>query len=161
LRVLAGPTAYEHIKNHGLQQAHISAMVGASGGPKWLSFAKLDEYLFGEYFAERPEPLHVVGSSAGAWRFSCFAQGNPVHSCRDFSHQAQRICCPKGMCHQEITLHTRGLLDVFFSQPNSADYAANNRNVKLHIVAARAKHLNSASNRAAQTTGLVSAALAN
>ncbi len=161
LRVLAGPTAYEHIKQHGLQQEHISAMVGASGGPKWLSFAKLDEYLFGEYFAERPEPLHVVGSSAGAWRFACFAQENPAQASRDFAHAYQHICYPKGMSHQEITTHTRGLLDVIFSHKNSAEYAANNSKIKLHIVAARAKHLNGATSRAAQTTGLVSAALAN
>lgn len=161
LRVLAGPTAFQHIVNHGLQQEHISAMVGASGGPKWLSFAKLDEYLFGEFFASRREPLPVVGSSAGAWRFACLAQEDPAQASRDFAHAYQHICYPKGMTVKEITTHTRQLLDVIFSRPNSEAYAANNPVFKLHVVAARAKHLNQSSIRAVQALGLGATAAAN
>lgn len=161
LRVLAGPKAFEHIQQHGLQQEHISAMVGASGGPKWLAFAKLDEYLFGEFFAERQTPLHVVGSSAGTWRFACFAQENPAQTSRDFAHAYQHICYPKDMAREDITPHTRRLLDVIFNHKGSDAFAANNEKIKLHIVAARAKHLNGLENRAAQATGLVSAGLAN
>lgn len=161
LRVLAGPSAYEHITTKGFKPEHVSAMIGASGGPKWLSFAKLDEYLFGEFFAQREAPLHVMGSSAGAWRFACFAQENPAQTSRDFAHAYQHITYPKGMSHHEITQHTRDLLGVIFNHKNSADYAANNSKIKLHIVAARAKHINALDNRAAQTAGLLGTALAN
>src|SRR5699024_1335468 len=161
LRIMAGPKAYAHIKQHGLAPEHISAMVGASGGPKWLSLAKLDEYLFGEYFADRETPLHVVGSSAGAWRFACFAHPNPAKASAEFAHAYQHICYRENMTTAEITEHSMGLLDVIYPDEQTSAAAANNPKVKLHVVASRAKNLSSLSNRTAQTTGLVSAAIAN
>ncbi|HBN89859.1 MAG TPA: alpha/beta hydrolase, partial [Rheinheimera sp.] len=68
LRVLAGPTALAQIKQHGFNQADFNVMVGASGGPKWFCLYGLDQYLFGSFFRQRSTPLHILGSSAGAWR---------------------------------------------------------------------------------------------
>lgn len=70
LQVLAGPRARAHIEQNGLRPDDIRVMVGASGGPKWLCLAALDEYLFGEFFAGRNQPLDLLGSSSGAWRFA-------------------------------------------------------------------------------------------
>ncbi|HLR17578.1 MAG TPA: patatin-like phospholipase family protein [Alcanivoracaceae bacterium] len=161
LRVMAGPTAYAHIKQNGLSPHHISAMVGASGGPKWLSLAKLDEYIFGEYFSAREKPLHIVGSSAGAWRFACFAHPNPAKASADFAHAYQHICYHKDMTTAEITEHSMGLLDVIYPDEATSTAAATNPHIKLHVVASRAKNLSSLNNRAAQTVGLVGAAVAN
>lgn len=161
LRVMAGPTAYAHIKQHGLAPEHISAMVGASGGPKWLSLAKLDEYLFGEYFAEREAPLHVVGSSAGAWRFACFAHPNPAQASANFAHAYQHIRYRKNMSTAEITEHSMSLLDAIYPDEEASAAAATNPKVKLHIVASRAKNLSALTSRPAQTAGLISAAVAN
>ena len=53
-------------------------MVGASGGAKWLVLAGLDKALIREIVPRYTAPVHLLGSSIGAWRFSCYAQSDPM-----------------------------------------------------------------------------------
>ncbi|MDX9963341.1 hypothetical protein [Desulfobacter postgatei] len=46
LTILAGATAYRHIKENGLSPNHIDAMLGASGAAKWLCIYGLDSVIF-------------------------------------------------------------------------------------------------------------------
>jgi hypothetical protein len=78
LKVFAGAEALAHIRRNGLQPDDIEMILGASGGPKWLCLAAMDRYLLGQWFNARQTPLHLLGTSAGAWRLSCFAQQNPL-----------------------------------------------------------------------------------
>jgi hypothetical protein len=62
-------------------------VVGASGAAKWLVLHGLESKLFTQWFAGRQEPLHLFGTSIGAWKslaaarhdpqagFDCLAQG--------------------------------------------------------------------------------------
>ena len=61
LKIFAGPEALAHIRNHGLSAADIRMVLGASGGPKWLSLAAIDRYLLSEWFAGRTEPPAPAG----------------------------------------------------------------------------------------------------
>jgi hypothetical protein len=45
LEVRAGPQAFTHLQQHGLQLNDVSSMIGASGGPKWFVLFGLDQYL--------------------------------------------------------------------------------------------------------------------
>lgn len=161
LRVIAGAKARAHIEQNGLRAEDIRVMVGASGGPKWLSMARLDEFLFGEFFADRQTPLHLIGSSAGAWRFSCFAQRDPAAASRRFAEGYQHICYAPGMSFDDITRHTHGLLDVVLPDAEAVAAVINNPVIKLNLIACRAKGLNASLNRAAQMAGLLMTATAN
>lgn len=162
LRVIAGPRARAHIEKEGLRPQDIQVMVGASGGPKWLSMARLDEYLFGDFFAgERDTPLHLIGSSAGAWRFACFAQSEPAKASRRFAEAYQHICYAPGMNFTDITRHTHTLLDVVLPDDAAQQQVLANRNIKLNLIAARARGINAARHRAFQAAGLGLTALAN
>ncbi len=162
LRVIAGDRARAQIERDGLRPQDIRVMVGASGGPKWLALAKLDEHLFGDFFAgERAEPLHLIGSSAGAWRFACFAQANPAAASRRFAEAYQHICYAPGMGFEDITRHTHTLLDVVLPDDAAAKQVLTNPHIKLNLIAARARGLNAARARGLQAAGLGLTALAN
>lgn len=76
LEIRAGSGALAKIRDEGLPQSGIDVMLGASGGPKWFVLTGLDKCLIGEYFKDRQQPLNLLGTSAGAWRLSCYAQAN-------------------------------------------------------------------------------------
>jgi len=49
LTLLAGPDALRRIRERGLSADDIDILPGASGGPKWLVLAGLDQVLFREF----------------------------------------------------------------------------------------------------------------
>ena len=78
LKIFAGADALEHIRSNGLSADDIDMVMGASGGPKWISLAAIDRYLISEWFGGRTKPLHLLGTSAGGWRLACYARNNPL-----------------------------------------------------------------------------------
>ncbi len=75
LSVYAGAEAHAHIQRNGLSPDDISMLLGASSGPKWLTLQGIDEYLIKHFFNNRRKPLHLLGTSAGAWRMASYAMG--------------------------------------------------------------------------------------
>ena len=161
LRLIAGPKARAHLLEHGLRQADFSVMVGASGGPKWLALAKLDQYLFGEFFRDRDVPLHLIGSSAGAWRFTCFARKDPVAASAAFAHAYQEIAYPRGISVAEVTERSQVLLHAVLPDRDAAQEILGNPHIKLNLVVARAKGITTARQRGLQAASLGVTALAN
>lgn len=161
LRVLAGPTARQKIQREGIAQQDVSVMVGASGGPKWFSLFGLDQYLFGEFFKGRSTPLHILGSSAGAWRFACFAQHDPVAASRRFCQAYSNICYPKDADAQLISDISASIIDDVFPSAGHLQQVLDNPYIKLNLVVAKARRLSSARSRLLQAGGLTLAAGAN
>lgn len=161
LRVLAGPTARQHIHQHGLNADDIKVMVGASGGPKWFCLFGLDQYLFADFFRGRSQPLHVLGSSAGAWRFACFAQANPAAASARFSQAYATIRYPANATRRQITDISATVIDDVFPRQENLDQVMANPVVKLNLVVARARRLTSARSKLLQVGSLTLAASAN
>ena len=80
----AGTKALQKIKDNGLQADDVKVMAGAAGGPKWLILGHLDRYLFGSFFQSRQEPLYLIGSSSGAWRFAAASHTDPLAAIQRF-----------------------------------------------------------------------------
>ena len=78
LRIRAGKKALAHIREKGLRAQDVRAVAGAAGGPKWLVLAGLDRFVFGRFLEGPRRPVHLVGASIGAWRFSAVCRENPV-----------------------------------------------------------------------------------
>lgn len=161
LRVMAGPTALAHIRQHGLNQADVAVMVGASGGPKWFSLFGLDQYLFGEFFAGRSTPLHILGSSAGAWRFACFAQADPVAASQRFCHAYSHIRYPKGADASMISQISASIIDDVFPTEASVEQVLTNPLIKLNLVVAKARRIAAGRRKLMQAGALTLAASAN
>ncbi len=84
LHVAAGPRALRHLREHGLQLADIRALLGASGGPKWLVLNQLDRVLAPRLAADPGVDLDLLGTSIGSWRFACYAQPDPLAAINRF-----------------------------------------------------------------------------
>ncbi|WJG07979.1 patatin-like phospholipase family protein [Aliiglaciecola sp. LCG003] len=160
LDIYAGPTALKEIKEHGLKQELFDYMLGASGGPKWFSLAGLDRVVFSQFFAERKTPLHIVGSSAGAFRFACFAQNDPVAAINRLADKYSHTTYADKPTAKEITLSAIELLDYVLGE-NGMDEIIHNPIIKAHFVVARCKGLTKFENRPVQMAGLIASAGAN
>ena len=84
--ILAGANAARRVREEGLQQSQVSTLVGASGGPKWLSISQLDRVLIGEFFRDRSLPIATLGSSIGSFRNMCYASDDPMAALERLEH---------------------------------------------------------------------------
>lgn len=160
LQILAGTRARKRLLENGFNANDFGLMLGASGGPKWMVLFGLDQYLFGDFFKHRTQPLQVLGTSAGAWRFACFAQTDAVAASQRFADAYRDACFAKGSSSQEITAICRNILD--YAVPASAlDDILNNPLIRLNVIANRSHGWVASSQRWQALLGLGTAALYN
>lgn len=113
LEFRAGPSALARIRDEGLRPDMIRVIAGAAGGPKWLALNRLDRALFGDWLRDISQPVHLVGSSIGTWRFACAAQRDPVAAIERFeaAYLDEQRYSRRPPAH-EITAVTERLLGV-------------------------------------------------
>lgn len=159
LVVRAGPAAMAHIRRHGLRRTDIRAIAGAAGGPKWLVLSHLDRFLFGEWLGT--QPVDLVGSSIGAWRFAAAChRRDPAGAIAalEEGYLGQRYS--ERADHAEITAVIGAILDRFFNDEVAAGVAAHPTR-RLTVITARAKGAAASERRGMQAIGSGLAALAN
>ncbi|MEM9603622.1 MAG: patatin-like phospholipase family protein [Pseudomonadota bacterium] len=77
----AGTAAREYIRQHGLQPAHVRAVVGASGAAKWLGICGLDQAVFGDWLPrDGAQPIDLLGTSIGTFKLAAACQDDPRQS---------------------------------------------------------------------------------
>ncbi len=74
IRIKAGRRAYEIIKDGGFDFDSISTYFGPAVGPRWLLASGFDLTLLKQEVLGRSKAVHLIGSSAGAWRFGAWLQ---------------------------------------------------------------------------------------
>ncbi len=161
LRVIAGERAFEHIQQQGLQADDIQVLVGASGGPKWFCLFGLDQFLLSRFFKDRQAPLHLLGSSAGAWRFTCYAQHDAAAASRRFAKAYSQIRYPAGADIRLVTQLSQAIIDDVLPDEQAIKAVLNNPVMKLNLIVDRARGLNRSRRPWLQGTGLALAAGAN
>ncbi|KGJ88767.1 hypothetical protein [Thalassotalea sp. ND16A] len=160
LAVYAGPSALAQIKEQGISQEQIKMMVGASGGPKWFVLAGLDRYFCGEFFKSRTSTLYTLGSSAGAWRFACYAQQNPLAAINRLIHAYSHLSYPLNADKDQVTRASEQMLaDVLASR--GAVEIATNPLIKSNIIVAKSTGLTRYEHKALQIPGLIASAAGN
>lgn len=160
ISLYAGRTALKEIQANGLSSDQIVAMAGASGGPKWFTLFGLDKYLFGEFFANRQNILHTIGSSAGSWRLACFAQKDPVAAIERLAKYYSNERYTDNPDVNEISDKASDLLNKVLGK-NGAQEIAENPLIQSHFIVARAKGLAASENKKIQMAGLICAASLN
>ncbi|WP_196140050.1 patatin-like phospholipase family protein [Aliikangiella sp. G2MR2-5] len=160
ISLYAGNKALKQIQQNGIHQSMFDVMAGASGGPKWFTLYGLDCYLFGEFFANRENPIHTIGSSAGAWRMACFAQEDPVGAIKRLAHHYSHETYSSKPDVHEISDKAIQMLDKVLGTTGEEEIA-NSTLVQSHFIVARAKGMSQSENRLLQLTGLLKAATAN
>ena len=156
----AGPEAYDTIKADGFSEALIGTLLGASGGAKWLALSQLDRVLLRRVLPQIVAPVHLRGSSIGAWRFACYAQQNPVSAIERFEEAYVEQTYSERPDAAEITQKSRDILDLILGSEGVREILQN-PTLRTHIMTVRARHLTSFDSRPVLAAGLGLAMLAN
>jgi hypothetical protein len=154
LDIYAGKSALALIEKEGFQQSIFSSFLGASGGPKWFSLFGLDKYLFGEFFANRTDPLNLIGSSAGAFRAACFAQNDPVAAITRLAKYYSETSYEDDVTPLAISNSARALLDKVCDE-HGAQEIIDNPIFKAHFLVAKSNGLVASERKPLQIAGLV------
>lgn len=160
LDIYAGPKALARIQDEGFSADLFDYMLGASGGPKWFVLAGLDRTVFADFFASRNRPLDIIGSSAGAFRFACFGQSEPVAAINRLAERYSHTVYSAKPNAREITLKGLELLDYVLGD-HGIEQIIHNPIIKAHFVVARCKGLTRFENKPMQMAGLLASAGAN
>lgn len=156
----AGDSAFRIIKEQGLSADNVKVVAGASGAAKWLVLAGLDKYLFSNWFAGRQNPLFLVGSSIGAWRFASASCPDPEKTISALEY---------GYIHQrydgkptpgEVSSVGWDILGKLFDE-NSSKHALNHPFMRLNILTARSRGILASESKIRTTLGITAAAMAN
>lgn len=160
LSFYAGPKALAHIKQHGFTPDMFSAVLGASGGPKWFVLTGLDKILFNDFMHKSTNHIDIIGSSVGAFRASCFAQDDPGAAISRLAEGYSNTVYSEKPSVQEITQKGLVLLGEMMGE-NGVEQVLNCVNKTVHIVVARCHGLTAYESKLKQYSGLMLAALRN
>ncbi|GAB1260062.1 hypothetical protein [Aurantivibrio plasticivorans] len=116
LNIFAGNIAYKSIKENGLKPDQISGVFGASGAAKWLSIYGLDRAIYQDWLTESTHPIHLFGTSVGAWKFAAAAQKAPGIALDAFATAYIEQSYPDGFSHEAIRSETESILNAFLSE---------------------------------------------
>ncbi|MEW9798226.1 patatin-like phospholipase family protein [Alteromonas sp. CYL-A6] len=160
LDIYAGPGAMSVIKKEGFLPRHFKYFLGASGGPKWFVLAGLDRVLFPEWLRQRGTPLHIIGSSAGAFRAACAVQRDPLAAINRLADHYSHTEYSDKPTAREITGKARALIRHMLGEQGKLDLITNEL-FKAHFIVARCHGPVKSDNSLSQLTGLAMSAAAN
>ncbi len=156
----AGAEAYDAIRADGFSAERIGTLVGASGGAKWLVLSQIDRVLLDRLVPRIAAPLHLLGSSIGAWRFACYAQSNPIAAIDRFEDAYLQQSYSEKPDANEITRKSREILDEILGE-HGAGEVVNHPALRTHIMTVLGRHLTASESRPVLATGLILAMTAN
>ena len=156
----AGPVAFDQIRSRGFSEELIGTLVGASGGAKWLVLSQLDRVLLQRVLPKIPGPLHLLGSSIGAWRFACYAQDDPLAAIDRFEAAYVDQTYSEKPDAEEVTQKSRAILDIILGD-NGAQQILDHPTLRTHIMTVRARHVTSSDSPPLLAAGLSLAMIAN
>jgi len=135
-------------------------MVGASGSAKWLVLSQLDRVIVQNLLPRLSGPVHLVGTSIGAWRFACYAQQDPLAAIGRFedAYIDQRYSEKPDL--DEITANSRRILSILLGEDGVSEIL-HHPVLRTHIIAVRARGLARSDLRPVLMTALAMAAALN
>ncbi len=157
LSFYAGSTALKTIQNNGISADMFSAILGASGGPKWFVLTGLDKVLFNDFLHSSNNHIDIIGSSVGAFRASCFMQEDPGAAINRLAEAYSKTVYSDKPSAEEITEKGIELL-YYMMGPNGVKEALEAVNKTAHIIIARCHGLTSYESKVKQFAGLAIAA---
>jgi hypothetical protein len=157
---LAGRKAYQQIRDGGLDPDMVRVLAGAAGGPKWLVLSSLDRAVFSQFFGQRTQPLFLLGSSIGAWRFAMACRQNPVQALYRFEYAYIHQSYSPDPTPEEVTRETLRIQQTCLSDGGLRE-VIDHPLFRLNILAVRAKGPLASDHRLVQGLGLAASALLN
>lgn len=164
LQLFAGPKALARIARDGLVPADVGTIAAAAGGPKGLLLGPLDRFIFGDWLAHSAHPVDLVGASIGAWRMSTACLSDTTASFARLEHDYIHQHYEPGPGHkrpsaQSVSDTFSRNLQTFFGG-RQAEVLSHTR-YRLHLIAARGRHVLQREHRFGTPLGYAGAFLSN
>ncbi len=157
----AGRAALNRIRDGGLDPADITVIAGAAGGPKWLVLSRLDRMLFTRWLPNRTSPLHLMGSSSGAWRFAAVAQSDPSSAIHRFASAYIHQQYDQKPTPAEVSRQGWHILQTLTGETGREEIL-HHPFLRLHVMTVRCRHAITAHEAVyLQGAGMVAAIAAN
>ena len=160
LTFLAGEKALETIREKGLDPGMIRVIAGAAGGPKWIVLSGLDRYIFSQWLTSSEKPVHLLGSSIGAYRFGAAMRRDPeaaIERLLDaYIHQAYQ----GKPSAKEVTDKGAEIIQDYLDDDGVSEVLSHPF-FRLNVLSVRCKGPTASENKTIMVPGLVAAALAN
>lgn len=156
----AGPGAFDIVRRHGFAPEQIGTIAGASGGAKWLVLSQMDRVILETIIPRLRGPVHLIGTSIGAWRFACYAQSDPIAAIERFEDAYIHQSYSDAPDIHEITAKSREILDVILGEDGATDIL-DNPVLRTHIMTVRARHIAASEQKHVLATALIVAASCN
>ena len=156
----AGPGAYADVRKRGFAEERIGTIAGASGGAKWLVLSQLDRVITSRILPKLSGPVHLLGSSVGAWRFCCYAQPSPRDAIERFEAGYLGQTYSEKPDAAEITRKSREILGQLLGENGPRDIV-NHPLFRTHFMTVRSRLLTASDKRPLLAGGLLAAAAAN
>lgn len=158
---LAGKKALEIIREKGLSQEMVKVIAGAAGGPKWIILSGLDRFIFSSWLDKnRVDPLYLVGSSIGVFRFAAAMCENAGRSIDVFLDAYIKQAYDGKPTPADVTGKGLEILDTYLNDKDVRDVLQHSF-LRLNILVARCKGLTSVEKPLPLTTGFLGAAVIN
>lgn len=135
-------------------------MAGASGGAKWLVLSKLDRVVADTLIPGLRAPVHLIGSSIGAWRFACYAQRSPLAAIERFEEAYLGQTYSEKPDRDEITAKSREILDYVLGESGTAEILSHPV-FRTNVMTVRSRHVTASEQPAVLVPGLLAAAALN
>lgn len=160
IKIYAGKNAAGIILESGLNEDMISAIAGASGGPKFLVLAGFDNIILKNWFKKRTKPLFFLGSSIGSWRGAAYACKNPAdaHNRLIESYLSQKYSSRPSPA--EVTAESLRILNEYISD-SDIDYILHKSRIHIGVISAHCTGLSAKNSRTALAASLIPSALIN
>jgi hypothetical protein len=136
----AGPGAYNLIRRHGFSSDRIGTIAGASGGAKWLVLSHMDRVILKTIVPRLAGPVHLIGTSIGAWRFACYAQTDPLAAIERFEDSYIHQFYSDAPDIHEITAKSHEILGRILGEEGVGQILAHPV-FRTHIMTVRARHI--------------------
>jgi hypothetical protein len=156
----AGPGAFDTIQRHGFAIDRIGTIAGASGGAKWLVLSQLDRVILANIVPRLVGPIHLIGTSIGAWRFACYAQSDPCAAIERFEQAYIEQSYSDEPDIHEITAKSHEILKVILGEVG-VNEILDHPVFRTHILTVRARHIAASEQRFLLAASLMIAASLN
>ena len=160
LRFRAGPSAYDDVRRRGFAEERIGTIAGASGGAKWLVLSQLDRVITRRIVPKLSAPVHLLGSSIGAWRFCCYAQSSPAEAIERFEEAYLDQKYTNNPDAAEISAKSREILEILLGEHGPRDIVSHPV-LRTHIMTVRSRVLTASERRPILAGGLLASAALN
>lgn len=139
-------------------------MPAAAGGPKGLILGPLDRFLFGHWFRQSSHPVHLVGASIGAWRMATACLEDPEAALQALEaayirqHYEPSAGKKRPSAQQVSELFSQNL-HMFYA--GRVDEVLLHPRYRLHLIAARGRHILGREHALATPLGYLGAFVSN